>query len=131
VSHPTTTCSKSANLFRQAQAGDARAVATLMDQHERLVHYIVRRQWRGSLSYAEAVHERRIGLWRAILGYDPQRGATFSTCASVAIARWLWRAVCKATNKARAAPTPSPAIVLPDPWGGVVAWEVQATLQAP
>jgi RNA polymerase sigma factor (sigma-70 family) len=39
------------------------------------------------------VHAGRIGLWRAILGYDPQRGYAFSTYAYPAIARHIWQAV--------------------------------------
>jgi RNA polymerase sigma factor (sigma-70 family) len=40
----------------------------------------------------DLLQEGRIALWRAIEGYDPQRGAAFSTYASVAIARRVWRA---------------------------------------
>jgi RNA polymerase sigma factor (sigma-70 family) len=101
-----------------------------MERHERLVHYIVRQQWRGPLAYAEAVHEGRIGLWHAILGYDPQRGTAFSTYASVAIARQLWRAVRQATREARVAPALWPATAALDPW--LVAWAKEAltSLQA-
>jgi RNA polymerase sigma factor (sigma-70 family) len=130
VSHSTTTPSERANLFRRAQAGDVQAVATLMDRHERLVHYIVHQQWRGPLSYAEAVHEGRIGLWRAILGYDPQRGTAFSTYASVAIARQLWRAVRQATKEACVAPALWPATAALDPWLAAWAGEVLTALQA-
>jgi RNA polymerase sigma factor (sigma-70 family) len=64
-----------------------------MAQHEGLVHLVARRQWRGPLGYEETVHEGRIGLWRAILGYEPERGVAFSTYAGVAIARKIWQAV--------------------------------------
>lgn len=128
MSHSTTTPSERANLFRHAQAGDGQALATLMDRHERLVHFIVRQQWRGSLSYAEAVHEGRIGLWRAILGYDPQRGTAFSTYASVAIARQLWRVVRQAKEEARAVLMRWPAPAVLDPWLAVWAGDVQAAL---
>jgi RNA polymerase sporulation-specific sigma factor len=130
VSHSTTTPSGRANLFRRAQARDAQAIATLMVRHERLVHYIVRQQWRGPLSYAEAVHEGRIGLWRAILGYDLQRGTAFSSYASVAIARQLWRTVRQVTKEVRAVPNPLPAAVALEPWLEVWAGEVQSALQA-
>ena len=93
MSYSTTGNPEVANLFHQAQAGDGPSLARLMDQHDGLVHHILRRQWRGSLSYTEALHEGRIGLWRAILGFDSERGVTFSTYASVAIARRIWRAV--------------------------------------
>jgi DNA-directed RNA polymerase sigma subunit (sigma70/sigma32) len=32
-------------------------------------------------AYEEVVQEGRIGLWRALLRYDPARGAAFSTYA--------------------------------------------------
>ena len=89
----TTGKGKVANLFRQAQAGDAKCLEQLMAHHEGLVHLVARRQWRGPLGYEETVHEGRIGLWRAILGYEPEKGVAFSTYAGVAIARKIWQAV--------------------------------------
>jgi len=62
-------------------------------EHERLVHWVVRRQWLGGLSYAEAFHVGRIALWRALQRYDVRRGTAFSTYAVPAIARAVWRAV--------------------------------------
>ena len=79
--------------FRQAQAGDTESLAQLMHQHDRLVHHVIRRQSGGSLSYAETLQEGRIGLWRAILRFDPERGTAFSTYAGTAIAHQVWRAV--------------------------------------
>jgi RNA polymerase sigma factor (sigma-70 family) len=38
------------------------------------------------------VQAGRIGLWRAILGYDPDRGSAFSTYAWPSITRHIWRA---------------------------------------
>jgi len=63
----------------------AQAVERAMEQHDGLVHACIQRQGGGDLSYAEALHAGRIGLWRAIQGYDPTRGTTFSTYAWVAI----------------------------------------------
>lgn len=79
--------------FRQAQAGDAKSLAELMRQHDGLVHHVIRRQSGGPLSYAETLQEGRIGLWRAILRFDPERGTAFSTYAGVAIAHQVWRTV--------------------------------------
>jgi RNA polymerase sigma factor (sigma-70 family) len=39
------------------------------------------------------VQEGRIGLWQAILKYDPTRRVAFSTYAGVAIAHQVWAAV--------------------------------------
>jgi RNA polymerase sigma factor (sigma-70 family) len=64
-----------------------------MAAHENLVHAVVRRQALGHLPFAEALHAGRIGLWRAILGYDPQRGLAFSTYAWTCIMHRVWREV--------------------------------------
>lgn len=80
-------------LFRQAQAGDQASLATLMQRHEKLVHAVVQAQWSGGWRYADIVHEGRIGLWRAILKYDPAYGTAFSTYAWPAIAHQIWAAV--------------------------------------
>lgn len=80
-------------LFHQAQAGDRRSMATLMRRHENLVHAVVRKQWSGDWRYADVVHAGRIGLWRAILKYDPEYGTRFSTYAWPAIAHQVWAKV--------------------------------------
>jgi RNA polymerase sigma factor (sigma-70 family) len=64
--------------------------------HEGLVRLVVRRQQRGELPYADALHEGRLGLWRALLGYDRERGTRFSSYAVPAIERAVWRAVARA-----------------------------------
>lgn len=82
-----------ATLFEQAQAGCAASLNELMQRHERLVHFVVQRQWLFTLPYEEAVQAGRRGLWRAILGYDPGRGSAFATYAYVAIMKYVWAAV--------------------------------------
>lgn len=138
MTHFTTGNPEVANLFRQAQTGEAASLARLMDQHDGLVHHILRKQWCGPLSYTAVLQEGRIGLWRAILGFDPARGVSFSTYASVVIARHIWRAVARqqAQDDAQAAReekvgecAPLP-VSLPDPWPRLVAQEVQQALQA-
>lgn len=61
-----------------------------MAEHEGLVRWVVRQQWLGELSFVDALHEGRIGLWRALRRYDPTRGTAFSTYAVVAISRAVW-----------------------------------------
>jgi RNA polymerase sigma factor (sigma-70 family) len=63
-----------------------------MKRHDGLVHAFIRRQGSGPISYAEALHAGRIGLWRALLLYDPERGTAFSTYAWVAIRRHIRQA---------------------------------------
>jgi len=62
-----------------------------MEQHDGLVHAFIRRQGGGDISYEEALQAGRVGLWRAIQGYDPTRGTAFSTYAWVAIYRHIHR----------------------------------------
>jgi RNA polymerase sigma factor (sigma-70 family) len=64
-----------------------------MAEHEGLVQANVRRQWPGQVPFAERVQAGRIGLWRAILGYQPERGLAFSTYAWPSISRAIWRVV--------------------------------------
>jgi len=82
-----------AALFRQAQAGCRDSLARLMATHERLVHAVVRQQVLGNLPFAEALQAGRIGLWHAILHFDPQRGTAFSTYAWTCIMHRVWREV--------------------------------------
>ncbi|HID63227.1 MAG TPA: sigma-70 family RNA polymerase sigma factor [Anaerolineae bacterium] len=111
-----------ATRFRQAQAGDRAALNELMAEHDGLVHAVVRRQALGNLSYAEALHAGRIGLWRALLGYDPQRGVAFSTYAWTCIKRRVWQAVKRAnlSSPPPAVETDPPTVWESDP---AVVWE--------
>jgi RNA polymerase sigma factor (sigma-70 family) len=79
--------------FACAQAGCEICLEALLRRHERLVHGVLRRQWRGEVTCADLLQEGRIGLWQAILHFDPHRGIAFSTYAWPAIARRMWRAV--------------------------------------
>jgi RNA polymerase sigma factor (sigma-70 family) len=69
----------------------AQAVQQAMRQHGGLVHAFIQRQGGGEIPYEEALQAGRIGLWRAIQGYDAARGTTFSTYAWVAIYRHIHR----------------------------------------
>ena len=80
-------------LFRQAQTGGRESLNALMEEHDGLVHAVVRRQVLGDLPYAEAIQAGRIGLWRAIMRFDPSRGYAFSTYAWPSIVHHVWRAV--------------------------------------
>jgi RNA polymerase sigma factor (sigma-70 family) len=86
-------------LFREAQGGCDTCLNALMKEHDGLVHAVVRRQVLGDLSYEEAIQAGRIGLWRAILGYDPDRGYAFSTYAWPSILHHVWRAVKRHTRE--------------------------------
>jgi DNA-directed RNA polymerase specialized sigma subunit len=66
-----------ATLFEQAQGGCAASLNELMQRHEKLVHFVVQRQWLFTLPYEEAVQAGRCGLWRAIRATMPGGGAPF------------------------------------------------------
>jgi RNA polymerase sigma factor (sigma-70 family) len=80
-------------VFVCAQGGCERCVEGLLKRHERLVHSVLRRQWRGEVACTDLLQEGRIGLWHAIMHFDPYRGVAFSTYAWTAIERRMWRAV--------------------------------------
>jgi RNA polymerase sigma factor (sigma-70 family) len=113
--------SSEAVLFELVQAGCRACLDQLKARHEGLVPFVVRRQTLGQLPFAAAMQAGRIGLWRAIRGYDPQRGYAFSTYAYPAIARHVWQAV---KQSERAEPLPvamaAPMIDRTDP---EVIWE--------
>lgn len=94
-----------ARWYEQAQGGCQDRLGLLMARHERLVHYAVKRQNLGDITYDEAIQAGRIGLWRAILGFDPHRGYQFSSYAYPAIVHHIWKAVkdhCVANKRAHA-----------------------------
>lgn len=82
-----------AALYRSAQAGSLESLDRLLRRHEGLVRQIVAHQQLCGLPFEDALQAGRIGLWRAIEGYDPQRGTRFSTYAYPAIIRQVWEAV--------------------------------------
>ena len=79
--------------FTCAQAGCQMCMEGLLRQHDGLVQWVIRRDCRSDLAYAELVHEGQIALWQAIMHYDPGRGVAFSTYAVPAIRHRLWRLV--------------------------------------
>lgn len=95
-SQPTET-----TLFHQAQGGNRQALNRLMARHEGLVHAVLRRHSGGTLSYADTLQAGRIGLWQAILHFDPTRGLAFSSYAWTCIMRRIWQTVKVETRPAR------------------------------
>jgi len=88
-----------ATRFRQAQAGCRDSLNLLMARHDGLVQAVVRRYGFGELAFTEAVHLGRIGLWRAILHYTPERGLAFSTYAWPCIRNEILRAIRPAASR--------------------------------
>lgn len=83
--------------FRCAQAGCEECVNGLLFEHRKLVVAVVRKQWLGErAAFADLVQEGDIALWRAIIGFEPERGLAFSTYAWRAIERAVWGAIKRA-----------------------------------
>lgn len=94
--------------------GRADYVEQMLCRHDGLVHAVIRRQGSGALSYQEALQAGRIGLWRAIVRYDPRRGTAFSTYAWVAIGRHIRRTAARARGEAGYGLIPAPRLQGPD-----------------
>jgi len=72
----------------------------LLRQHARLIPFMVHRQCPGRADYADLIQEGWIGLWQAIVHFDPERGFAFSTFAGIAIRNRVWQAVKRAAQVA-------------------------------
>ena len=115
-----------ATQFIQAQAGCAESLNQLMARHDGLVQAVVRQQVLGELPFEEALQAGRIGLWRAIRGFDPARGFAFSTYAWTSIKHHIWQAV-KAHQRFVQHGTSFRWPEAPDP---AEVWEAKAVVQA-
>jgi RNA polymerase sigma factor (sigma-70 family) len=80
-----------ATQVQHAQAGCAACLEHLMAQHDGLVHWVIRHYGSDPLNYDEALQAGRIGLWQALLHFDPAHGVTFASYAVVAIGRHIYR----------------------------------------
>jgi RNA polymerase sigma factor (sigma-70 family) len=94
-----------------AQSGCQACLEALILRHEGLVHFVLQRQSRGGMAYDDLAQEGRIGLWKAVLGFDPQHGAAFSTFAVVVIKYRMWKAIARFKRQQRLLPLPEQ----PDP----------------
>ena len=78
--------------FVCAQAGCTDCLEALLRENKGLIQSVIQTQGMGGIDYADLIQEGRIGLWLAIMHYDPARGYAFSTYAWAAIRYRLWRA---------------------------------------
>ena len=114
--------------FACAQAGCRACQDALIREHTGLIHTMLQRVEHAGVLYAELVQAGRLALWRAVLGFDPERGVRFATYGCVVIQRALWAAVRQARR-----PEESSAFVFspPEPWTAVSQQpDVQAALRA-
>ena len=115
--------------FGCAQAGCQLCQERLVRQHERLVHYVLRRQVTDEVEYADLLQVGRIGLWRAVLRFDAERGVAFSTYAVIAIQRHMWQAIRQARRRAAARLSSEPRAVWRDMDESFWQSQVEAALQ--
>lgn len=115
-----------ATQFIQAQAGCVKSLNQLMRRHDGLVQAVVRQQVLGELPFEEALQAGRIGLWRAIQGFDPERGFAFSSYAWTCIKHQIWSVV-KAGGRCDPGHEPLQQLDLPDP---AVVWAEKAIRRA-
>jgi RNA polymerase sigma factor (sigma-70 family) len=116
-----------ATQFIEAQTGCAECLNQLMARHEGLIQAVVHQQVLGDLPFSEALQAGRIGLWRAILGFDPSRGLAFSTYAWPCIKHQLWRTVKTHTRLFCGERRALPGRDAPDP---ATVWETQSIQRA-
>lgn len=96
-------------IFGCAQSGCQVCLEALLRRHEGLVHFVLHRQSRYGMAYEDLAQEGRIALWKAVLAFDPQRGAAFSTFA-VRIIQWrMWQAIARFKRQQRLLPLPEQA----------------------
>jgi len=112
-------------VFACAQTGCEICLKRLLSHHEGLIHAVLRRSWTGSTEYVDLLQEGRIALWRAICGFEAERGYAFSSYAWPIIQRQLWRVVAQSERQARAPPQawaepPDPEVC------AVAAWQAAA-----
>jgi RNA polymerase sigma factor (sigma-70 family) len=85
-----------------------------MAQNDALVHWVIRRYGSAPLDYDEALQSGRIGLWQALLHFNPARGTAFSSYAVPAILRHIRREAQSAQRFGRPWPE-CPWVAPPDP----------------
>ena len=85
------------SLARRARAGDAGAKREMVEANLGLVYAIGRAHRDRGATLADLVQEGTLGLIRAVEGFDPDRGARFSSYAGW----WIRRAVLDAIGAAR------------------------------
>jgi len=103
-------------IYGCAQSGCQACQEALILRHEGLVHFVMQRQTRYGMAYDDLAQEGRIGLWKAVLRFEPERGGAFSTLAVAIIKYRMWRAIDRFRRQQSAPPLPG----RPDP---LEAWE--------
>jgi RNA polymerase sigma factor (sigma-70 family) len=93
VSIVTCCHSQGVDRFVCAQSGCPDCQERLIRENARLIWAVVQEQGLGKAAYADLIQEGWIGLWQAVMHFDPRRGVTFSHYAWRAIRNRVWNAV--------------------------------------
>lgn len=86
-------------LIAQVRAGDLNAETELIERYKATVRYKARGYFLVGGDNEDLVQEGMIGLFKAIRGYQPERGASFRTFAELCIERQMMSAIQGATRK--------------------------------
>ncbi len=81
-----------------SQKGDASACEILLDRYKGTVREIARAYFLIGADGDDVIQEGMIGLYKAVLGYDAERDASFGTFASLCIRRQIVSAVRSASR---------------------------------
>ncbi len=81
-----------------SQKGDAPACEVLLDRYKGAVREIARAYFLVGADSDDVIQEGMIGLYKAVLGYDGERDASFGTFASLCVRRQIVSAVRSASR---------------------------------
>jgi len=86
-------------LVEQFRAGDSVALDTLMCNYKPLVKAKAKTYFLIGGDLEDLIQEGMIGLYKAVLDFDPQKGVNFSTFASLCVVRQIQTAIKVAGRK--------------------------------
>lgn len=82
-----------------AQQGDAAAETQLLEKYKPLVRARAREMYLAGGDRDDLIQEGMLGLFKAVRSYDPEREASFSTYATLLVARQIYNAVAAAQRQ--------------------------------
>lgn len=80
-------------LCAAAKAGDSQAVEFLVSRYAKLVKTCARAYFIAGAESDDLIQEGMLGLWRAVVTFDPARGVPFEAYARTCISRRIYSAV--------------------------------------
>lgn len=86
------------NLVKQAQESDQDSIDQLVNEYSRFVYQIGKKFFLPGATKEDLIQEGMIGLFNAIINYDPQYRTSFEDYASLSIRNRILRAVRMATQ---------------------------------